>query len=320
MYPPQVLGDWCFAADGTEFLADEVAPLDPDDAAFEVEGVIQGLLMRPDTYRWRLVLLRQSAEPARVDWYGQTTRALLAWLREAVADGRVRMQAVTHATLDVASGLDVSALRDLARTWHEFEDKARDIPLPVPAHAAPARASKPSSDIPASHYAGSETDEDLPDETDGTCKRANEFSESYATASPEVQQWFVDMKIDPRFWDSTLGAKGGGGFYRGTTQLVRLPAGTRLCRYYGTGTNPVSTWWTLYTYAGDPRVIFALPVGQTGRSMVVGEIKNDLTGLIGVGAPRCSNKPGGVPQICIPFERAWPNGIENTYIRILSDP
>jgi hypothetical protein len=146
------------------------------------------------------------------------------------------------------------------------------------------------------------------DETGPACPAPNWRSESAETASPEVRDW-LQQNLGPRFdakgrdqWNSTLGAEGGGGFVKGSTRVITLRKGQPLYRSFSTAgrVSPDGGWWFLDLYDGDPRAVGALPQGSSAEKLVCAEVvTDDATVLYGLGAPRCSNKPGGPPQICM---------------------
>jgi hypothetical protein len=43
-------------------------------------------------------------------------------------------------------------------------------------------------------------------------------------------------------------------------------------------------------------------MGGTGEKLVACEINKPTKVLMGIGAPRCSNKPGGPVQVCLPYK------------------
>lgn len=319
MFPPQPIGAWWFSAAGMELPEDEVGPtLEPEHALDEVEALIAGTGPSGSAHRWQLVLLRQSVEPRGIDWPGLTLAALHDWLRQAVRDGLVVMQELMPATLPVEPGLDVVGLHRVAATWRELEDVAVSQGRPVPAHVVLGPTVRST---PHQTYQGTDDTDGLADEIapadsadPEACTADNKFSESMATVAPDVRAWVIDH-IPAQYRDATLGQDGGGGFVTGSTRLIRLPKGLRLVRAYGKQANPLGCWWSLYPYAGDPRVSAALPESNSAEANAVGVIREDTTGLIGIGAPRCSNKPGGPPQIWVPFDMSA-DGMANRYVEL----
>ena len=172
-------------------------------------------------------------------------------------------------------------------------------------------------------YQGPGSDIPMPDDITSSeaCDAVNCRSESVATAKPEVIAWF-DKHLKKREtaqgndrWEQDLGHEGGGGFLRGTTRVATLPKGTTVYRYYGPTQNaswvsrPLGRWCSPSPIEGDPRVESALPPENGAYKMVRGEITKECDVLIGLGAPRCSNKPGGPVQYLLPPSDA----VDSTY-------
>lgn len=240
------------------------------------------------------------------------------WLRRAVRDGWMAVQEHEPATLPVEPGLDVAGLRSVVATWQELEDVAVSQGRPVPAHVVLPPTAEAT---PHKTYRGSGEKDGLPDELDpedsrdpAACTAPNTFSESMETAVPEVRAWMIE-NVPETYRDQTLGRVGGGGFLTGTARLIELPKGLRMVRAYGNKSGALGCWWSLYPYAGDPRVTAALPQANSAEANAVGVVRRDTTGLIGIGAPRCSNKPGGPPQIWVPFDKSA-DGLTNAYIEL----
>lgn len=139
----------------------------------------------------------------------------------------------------------------------------------------------------------------LPDEHDETCPSPTHASESVDTASDEVKD-FLRRKVPEPYWNRTLGADGGGGFLRGQAAITTLPKGTQLIRYWGGAAPQMGCWWSRFP-ALSPISELALPPGCPGSQQVIGTLKEDTEVIIGPGAPRCTNKPGGTEQIYIPY-------------------
>ncbi len=149
---------------------------------------------------------------------------------------------------------------------------------------------------------GSKRKRGLPDRTGPTCTAPNCRSESAATAPQSVRDHLA--RTDPRgqpHWNNTLGSGMGGGFLRGTSRVTTLRRGTMLVRYYGGGAGRMGGWWAYAPTAGDPRRDLALPQDSSASRMCKGRIKKDCKALKGKGAPRCTNKPGGPDQVCLPY-------------------
>jgi hypothetical protein len=166
------------------------------------------------------------------------------------------------------------------------------------------------------YWGNNKVDKEMPDETDKKrCPSANYISESTDTAIEKVRD-FLDKYVrldvaDPaerkKYWDEDLGKTGGGGFLRYHTRTATIKEGTVLWRYINyEKSNPVGSWWFRHPLEGDPRVFAALPKDSRGTYLVKGRARKDIEVLIGPGAPRCSNKPGGPEQIYMPFA-ASPN-------------
>jgi len=138
-----------------------------------------------------------------------------------------------------------------------------------------------------------------------SCPAEDWRSESHRTAVPEVITW---LKVTgglptPEQQDGVLGADGGGGFLVSTTRVSTLRKGTIVYRYYdaGGGAKNDGGWWTTQMVTGDPRQTLALPpadpkYSNSAKSLARARIGFDVTALTGLGAPRCSNKPGGPQQ------------------------
>jgi hypothetical protein len=142
---------------------------------------------------------------------------------------------------------------------------------------------------------------------DKACPAYNWRSESHKTASPEVIRWLKDPekegRTQPDEFDKVLGFNGGGGFLVSSTRITLLPKGTILFRYYDAAGNASNSggWWTAQLVVGDPRQTMALPPPEptwwnSAQSLARTRLGFDITALTGIGAPRCSNKPGGPQQ------------------------
>ncbi len=144
-----------------------------------------------------------------------------------------------------------------------------------------------------------------------SCPSHNHRSESHQTAAPEVMEWLRETGkvLTPRKQDEILGAVSGGGFLVSTTRVSELPEGTSLFRYYDAagGAGNVGGWWTTQLVAGDPRQTLALPPSEptwsnSATSLCHAQLGFGITALTGLGAPRCSNKPGGPQQWFISWQ------------------
>lgn len=145
----------------------------------------------------------------------------------------------------------------------------------------------------------------LPNATNESCPENNWRSESHLTAKPEVVAWLknIEGKLEAFEQDEVLGREGGGGFLSTTTRISRLSKGTLIYRYYDTSGNASNSggWWSTDLVMGDPRQTLALPPAKDGwsnsaKDLARARIAFDVPALTGLGAPRCSNKPGGPQQ------------------------
>ncbi len=237
-----------------------------------------------------------------------TSEWLLEWVDEAF-----ERELVT-----VYEKLPWRAMRD----DEDHQAYARAMSIPMKTESAPQMliaAKNPTPKATEPEYEGTGGNEGWKDELATSCPSPNWRSENFYTCSSDVQKWCLQHITA---WDpsasqldtinETLGALGGGGFYMSTTRVVPLPRNTMLYRFCGSGKNietgkeqiarPNGGWWAKGTCSGDPREYFALPPGSSAKNMVIIAIAaDDLTGLEGLGAPRCTNKPGGPMQIYIPY-------------------
>jgi hypothetical protein len=155
----------------------------------------------------------------------------------------------------------------------------------------------------ATIYEGSNEHKGLKDTTSDECPSDNYRSESVDTVSPTVRKWFGGDDNLAKYGDGILGFEEGGGFLRSTTHVIRLPEGSVFWRYCAKGTEK-GCWVFFFPLDGDPRVFAALPETSPGTDLVEctflkGTTPEDRDVLVGLGAPRCSNKPGGPIQICL---------------------
>lgn len=184
-------------------------------------------------------------------------------------------------------------------------DKPPPTPVPIGHTVARKPANQltgaPEQDVPVAVFAGTgyAPKAGLPNLTDATCPSPNHRSESTATCSPEVNQWFVKKQVPVPRRDESLGIDGGGGFLRSKTTVKHLSAGTLLYRYVDSATWPWGGWWFLKPLSGNPCVEAALPETSAASVMVQARLKTSIDVLYGPGAPRCSNKPGGPEQVLI---------------------
>ena len=144
-----------------------------------------------------------------------------------------------------------------------------------------------------------------------SCPSHNHRSESHLTADPAVMEWLRRKAkiLMPEKQDMTLGAGSGGGFLVSTTRVSELTAGTPLFRYYDAAGNAdnYGGWWTTQLVDGDPRQTLALPPSEptwsnSAKSLCHAQLGEGITALTGLGAPRCSNKPGGPQQWYISWQ------------------
>ena len=192
----------------------------------------------------------------------------------------------------------------LAPLYRSYAKQIGMDPGTVVAPPADKSGHKPAiptaADVPVSDRGNA-----LPNTVDQSCPAHNWRSESHATARPEVVRWLktVDAKLSEEEQNDVLGHKSGGGFLVTTTRISRLTKGTLIYRYYdaqGKASN-AGGWWTTDIVIGDPRQTLALPPAQNGwsnsaRTLARAQIAFDVPALTGLGAPRCSNKPGGPQQ------------------------
>lgn len=203
-----------------------------------------------------------------------------------------------------------------------FEEYARIAHVPVVAakpveklaQASPATPQQPYGVISAPGGPGG-----LNNETSPECPSASFRSERMATVHSSVLTWFKDTKTPAGYRSDILGENEGGGFLVTTTRVVPMAKGTILFRYFGGDANPLSTWWFTEPFEGDPRVFAALPVKSSADKLVKARVKKDITVLAGIGAPRCSNKPGGPVQYFVQYQPARTvNGkFENDFLELI---
>ena len=217
-------------------------------------------------------------------------------------------------TAETSGGVSAPQWREWDRSAETLAEygTAMGIDLGTPMHPSKLdfhHISRIRNSIPYPAFVSSGTTEPLPNLTDETCPSPSWRSESVSTASPEVLAWFKKYDLngnDPKVdrWNTTLGASGGGGFLRGSTHVVTLPAGQCLYRSFDElekGAPARGGWWFKKPLRGDPRVFAALPDYCPGTFMARCRVDAPIEALEGLGAPRCSNKPGGPIQHCLPF-------------------
>lgn len=218
-----------------------------------------------------------------------------AWLRRAIASGQVAvfrrvppMGAMGHGEYAAMLGIDRGTVDQAAKNASPGQHvavtpKGATVPIIVPI------------------FAGTGAVAGLPNETSETCPSRNWRSESTQTCVPEVLTWFDAKDIPVDMQDGILGHNEGGGFQATTTRVRRLEKDTVLYRYVNKPHEPYGGWWFFEPLKGDPRVYAALPEYSWANSMVKGKLNKPVDALYGIGAPRCSNKPGGPDQVYI----AW---------------
>lgn len=204
-----------------------------------------------------------------------------------------------------------------------------DMGTPVAAQAKPPTLHVGESGVPVpSHHGSDDPQHGWDDELSDECPNPHHRSETLETASPEVLGWLQKYIKDPdvRFraggedgWKRTLGCDGGGGFLATTTRVILLTPPMKLYRYAGGAGTALGSWWFAEPLAGDPRSFGALPPGNTGETLVCGKLLHPVEALTGLGAPRCSNKPGGPVQYCLPWGGPpdKDNPLKNNFVRLI---
>jgi hypothetical protein len=283
---------------------DEWFPVDKYDKA-EAGPRLAGLRR----YSWATT----SASAGRsFDFTAMTVAELVDWARVAVKTGEIAVyeelakfslrpaaadKPLTAAEYEAAAK-EYAKKYDINLGTAKSEDSLEKIPKANPAD--PQFYKTPTTDNPSA----------LPNEVDDTCPSDNCRSESLDTADDDVKKWFGDEAAQNMWGDQKLGKKGGGGFLASTTRVVEIPEPKKLWRYCGGDSEPTGGWWSLTPLEGDPRVENALfpvdasqgmPKGGTGEKLVECTVDKPMKVLMGVGAPRCSNKPGGPIQVCMPY-------------------
>jgi hypothetical protein len=277
-------------------------PLEPALARDLVALWIRDRLRRDQSVRWHMIALHQDIELARGSYHRMSDDRLATWLLCQVRDARVMVFEVLPAM----------------EPGQSHEDYARLIGAPVvPVVPEPALQS-PSSGQPYHRCSVPFDNGSLPDRLAPECPHPAFRSESTASAQPGVMSW-LRRHDRPHAWEDTLGAENGGGFLSSTTRVTEVEAGTILYRYYGGNAKPLGVWWFFHCYAGDPKQFAALPPGCTAGYLVKARVKKPLSALMGLGAPRCTNKPGGPVQCRVPYQPASgnPETLENDYLEIL---
>lgn len=236
--------------------------------------------------------------------------ALYAWAQKAFADGDLLAYEVVP-TLESFTGGDTGVVTHGVHTRESYakiaEPYARRHDIDLGTVKNDVKEITPAGS-PHKVFEGSGETDALPNEVSEKCPSDNHRSESVDTASEDVKKWFGDEETLKEYGNRTLGRDGGGGFLAGTTRVVKIPAGTVLRRYCTTKFE-YGSWQFYDALEGDPRVFAALPApdpkrydpGSPGTDMVKCQLSEDTEALVGLGAPRCSNKPGGPIQICLNY-------------------
>jgi len=300
---------------------------------------------------WTYVLWRRGVKPQNLPSdFHEHSPSLAVWLMGTwLADGRLdrfrqcdvyrefnpsafNLSGIGHGHMEswlndqLASGhLRVGCFRGPYESFNlaKFqESRTKLLGGDVPNHADPVP--QPNQTTPYTVYEGSGgaavLDQNDAASANPTCPNAYHRSETLASASPEVRTWLdtFETRENGKFQSWLLGGDpaGGGGFLKSTTEVISVPAGITLWRYIDDPEMPWGSWWFFHPYEGDPRVFGALPEKSSGNVLVQGKTKEEFKALCGPGAPRCTNKPGGPPQLCIPYT-ATINDRENSLIRLV---
>jgi hypothetical protein len=272
-------------------------PIEPNRAlALADLWMRQGLVSDPSV-RGHLIKLHVELALSSGPYCGVGTAFLATWLRQQIVRGQVLVYEVLP---EMGEG-------------ESHEEYARDIGLSMPSAAVlPA----PSETVEPYHvYAVAGGATRMQDEFTAECPDPSFRSESMETAGAEVLQW-LKSHDRPSGWRETLGADGGGGFLATTTRVTTIRAGTILYRYSGGEARDIGVWWFESPFVGDARSFGALPKENFGNILVQGKVKTDVESLCGLGAPRCSNKPGGPLQFRIPWSptRQSAIAVENDFV------
>jgi len=238
---------------------------------------------------WRhLVTLYEELAFSEVSAQAPTCAHLGDWLVEQIRGQRFRLYE------ELPPMKPGQSFEEYARIAHVPKVAAKPLDtLPSPKAAAPMQGYEVTA-APGGPA-------DLKNEISVGCPKPNFRSERVVTLEPEAREWVKDH-IKRLYWESTIGEVGGGGFLVTTTRVTQLKAGQILYRYFGGTAGPLSTWWFLEPLEGDPRVFAALPENCTADCLVRARVRQNITALTGIGAPRCSNKPGGPVQYYVEFQ------------------
>ncbi len=227
-------------------------------------------------------------------------KRLVAWGRVAYLEGDLSEQEKKDPLLRP------QIYQQYARAWKVPLGAA--VPIADIHAALLTKAKNAPQSIPPPVIATPATWNSAPTIEDGVsdrCPARNFRSENLKTAHPKVREWLDKRDKDKKRQEQTLGVRGGGGFLATTTRVARLTKGTILYRYYDDdySREAFSTggWWCTALVAGDPRQTLALPTSNRANMLAIAEVAFDTDALTGIGAPRCSNKPGGPIQWFIAY-------------------
>jgi len=256
---------------------------------------------------WTYVLWRRGVKPQNLPSdFHEHSPSLAVWLMGTwLADGRLdrfrqcdvyrefnpsafNLSGIGHGHMEswlndqLASGhLRVGCFRGPYESFNlaKFqESRTKLLGGDVPNHADPVP--QPNQTTPYTVYEGSGgaavLDQNDAASANPTCPNAYHRSETLASASPEVRTWLDKFETRPYPRQQiTLGghSDGGGGFLKGTTEVVTVPAGTTLWRYVDVPNKPWGAWWFFHPYEGDPRVFAALPNDSSGNVLIQGVTK-----------------------------------------------
>ena len=267
-------------------------------------------------------------------WLNKEIDTVIGWrhlvtLYEELAFSEVSAQAPTCAHLgdwlvEQIRGQRFRLYEELPpmKQGQSFEEYARIAHVPVMVAKPVEKLPQASSTTPQQAYGVMDAPGGpggLSNETSPECPSASFRSERMATVHPSVLTWFNDTKTPPGFRPDILGENEGGGFLATTTRVVPIEKGTVLFRYFGGDANALSTWWFTEPFEGDPRVFAALPVKSSADKLVKARVRKDIKVLAGIGAPRCSNKPGGPVQYFVQYQpaRTTHDKVENDFLELI---
>jgi len=264
------------------------------------------------------------------DNHADTLQSVAAWAREAFRRGELcayeelKAFTVSLSSSDAGKPLTAAAYIQNAKAYAEQYDinLGREKPVtelvPIPKEKT-VKPGQKLADAPQFYKSDKpETDRGaLDNKVDDTCPSHNCRSESAKTVKESgnedaIKDFFGGEAGYKAHGNETLGCEGGGGLLASTTRVVELPEPDTLWRYCGGDGKEGGSWWTVAPLEGDPRVECALPPkdpnnplskGSTGGELVACRIDKNkpIKVLMGIGAPRCSNKPGGPVQICLSY-------------------